>query len=41
MSGQGTSYGTIIIRLKDWSERKGKEHSSDAVVSASTHSSSP
>ena len=32
-SGQGTSYGTIIIRLKDWSERKGKEHSSDAVVS--------
>ena len=33
ISGQGTSYGTIIIRLKDWSERKGKEHSSDAVVS--------
>ena len=32
ISGQGTSYGTIIIRLKDWSERKGKEHSSDAVV---------
>ena len=29
ISGQGTSYGTIIIRLKDWSERKGKEHSSD------------
>ena len=23
MSGQGTSYGTIIIRLKDWGERKG------------------
>ena len=33
ISGQGTSYGTIIIRLKDWSERKGKEHSSDAGVS--------
>ena len=32
MSGQGTSYGTIVIRLKDWSERKGEEHSSDAVV---------
>ena len=33
ISGEGTSYSTIIIRLKDWSERKGKEHSSDAVVS--------
>ena len=33
ISGQGTLYGTMIIRLKDWSERKGKEHSSDAVVS--------
>ena len=32
MSGQGTSYGTIIIRLKDWGERKGSEHTSDAVV---------
>jgi len=32
ISGQGTSYGTIIIRLKDWDERKGSEHSSDAVV---------
>ena len=32
MSGQGTSYGTIIIRLKDWSERKGSEHVSDAVI---------
>lgn len=31
LAGQGTSYGTIIIRLKDWSERKGEEHSSDAV----------
>ena len=33
ISGQGTSYGTIIVRLKDWSERKGKEHGSDAVAS--------
>ena len=32
ISGQGTSYGTIIVRLKDWSERKGKDHSSDVVV---------
>ncbi|MDE5711685.1 MAG: efflux RND transporter permease subunit, partial [Bacteroides sp.] len=32
ISGQGTSYGTIIIRLKNWNERKGSEHSSDAVV---------
>ena len=32
MSGQGTSYGTIIIRLKNWDERKGSEHISDAVI---------
>lgn len=32
LSGQGTSYGTMIVRLKDWSERKGKEHSADAVM---------
>ncbi|WP_373736249.1 efflux RND transporter permease subunit [Bacteroides heparinolyticus] len=32
LSGQGTSYGMIMVRLKDWSERKGKEHSSDAVM---------
>ena len=32
ISGQGTSYGTVIIRLKDWSERKGNEHTSDAIV---------
>lgn len=32
ISGQGTSYGTIIVRLKDWSERKGEEHSSDAIT---------
>ena len=23
LSGQGTSYGLIVIRLRDWSERKG------------------
>ncbi|MGM9812207.1 MAG: efflux RND transporter permease subunit [Muribaculaceae bacterium] len=32
ISGQGTSYGTLIIRLKDWSERKGKEHTADAIA---------
>ena len=32
VSGQGTSYGTMVIRLKDWDDRKGSEHSSDAVV---------
>ena len=32
LSGQGTSYGMIIVRLKDWSERKGSEHSSEAVM---------
>lgn len=32
ISGQGTSYGLIVIRLKNWSERKGSEHTSDAVA---------
>ena len=32
LSGQGTSYGTIIIKLKDWDDRKGGEHSADAVM---------
>ncbi len=32
LSGQGTSYGTIIVKLKTWSERKGKEHSVDNVM---------
>lgn len=32
ISGQGTSYGTGIIRLKNWSERKGKAHSANAVM---------
>ena len=31
ISGQGTSYGTVIISLHDWDERKGKEHTADAV----------
>ncbi|MCM1311759.1 MAG: efflux RND transporter permease subunit [Bacteroides sp.] len=32
ISGQGTSYGMGIIRLKTWGERKGKEHSANAVM---------
>ena len=32
LSGQGTSYGMIIIRLKDWSDRSGSEHSAEAVM---------
>lgn len=32
MSGQGVSYGMFIVRLKDWSERKSRAHSSDAVL---------
>ena len=32
LSGQGTSYGVFIIKLKDWSERKGSEHTADAVM---------
>lgn len=32
ISGQGASYGSVIIRLKDWDERKGKEHTADAVI---------
>ncbi|MBQ8521021.1 MAG: efflux RND transporter permease subunit [Bacteroides sp.] len=32
LAGQGTSYGSIVVRLKDWSDRKGAEHSSDAVM---------
>ena len=31
IAGQGVSYGTLIIRLKDWSERSGSSHSADAV----------
>lgn len=32
ISGQGTSYGMGIIRLKDWSERKGNAHSANAIM---------
>ena len=32
MSGEGVSYGTAVVRLKNWEERKGKEHTSDAVI---------
>lgn len=32
-AGQGPNFGSVFIRLKDWSERKGKEHSSEAVTS--------
>lgn len=35
-SGQGSNYGSLIIKLKDWSEREGKEHSSEAVISRMT-----
>ncbi len=31
VSGEGTSLGGFIIKLKDWSERSGKEHSSASV----------
>ena len=36
MGGQGNSYGTYIIKLKDWSERQGEGMSSDDVVGALT-----
>ena len=32
ISGQGTSFAMMIIRLKDWDERKGQEHTVDAVM---------
>lgn len=32
LSGQGTSYGTVIIRLYHWDQRKGKEHTAEAVM---------
>lgn len=32
ISGQGTSYGTVIIRLKNWDDRKGAEHTAEAVI---------
>ena len=33
MAGIGSCYGTFFIRLKDWGERRGKEHTSNAVIS--------
>lgn len=36
VGGQGSNMGSIFIRLKDWSEREGKEHSSESVVSRLT-----
>ena len=32
IAGQGTSYGTVIIKLHPWDERKGSEHTADAVM---------
>ena len=32
IAGQGTSYGTVIIRLKNWDDRKGDEHTANAVM---------
>ena len=32
IAGQGTSYGTVIIKLHLWDERKGSEHTADAVM---------
>lgn len=32
ISGQGTSYATLIIRMHNWDDRKGKEHEIDAVM---------
>ena len=32
LGGAGKSYGSITIKLKDWSERKGKEHDVNAVI---------
>ncbi|MDE6267604.1 MAG: efflux RND transporter permease subunit [Muribaculaceae bacterium] len=32
IAGAGATYGTFIIKLKDWKDRPGKEHSSEAVL---------
>ena len=39
ISGQGTSYGTIIIRLKDWSERRARSIARMLWCPASTDNS--
>ena len=32
LSGQGTSYGLSIVKLKNWDEREGSEHTAAAVM---------
>lgn len=32
ISGNGSSYGTVVIRLKNWDERKGLEHNINMVI---------
>ena len=32
IGGQGSSYGSFIIKLKDWDERKGDDQTADAVL---------
>ncbi len=32
IGGQGPNFGSVIIKLKDWDERKGKEHSSSVLT---------
>lgn len=32
IAGQGSNYGSLIIKLKNWNDRKGKEHTADAVL---------
>ena len=32
ISGQGSSYGSVIVRFKDWEERLGDEHHANAVI---------
>lgn len=32
MAGQGATYGTVIIKLKNWEDRKRKDQSSDAIL---------
>ena len=33
ISGYGSSYGFVVVRLKNWEERKGSEHNVEAVMS--------
>ena len=36
IGGQGPNFGSVIIKLKNWDERKGKEHSSTVLTSKIT-----